>query len=466
MNPRAIAVFVITDVNQRGKSLTVALEQRLSDAGESDAHKSNAHKSNVHKNRALISELSYGVLRWQYRLAAILKSLLKKPFKAKDNDIHNLALVGLYQLIYMRVPDHAAIYETVCAVKALKKPWAKSVINGVLRSYQRDSKAIIAQIDIDSEIRYSHPVWLIDQLKDNWPQDWRRILQQNNLQAPMFVRVNCLKSTEQDYLQRLEAANIPAASVFASKIPTSTVAETKIPSVLVAQRTNGIKLETAVDVAKLPGFDSGFVSIQDAAAQLAATILNAQEGQRVLDVCAAPGGKTAHILEIASKIQELVAVDKDKQRLCKVTQTLKRLGLKATVINGDALQTSGWWDNTQFDRILLDAPCSATGVIRRHPDIKILRRQQDMTQLVAIQAKMLDSVWTLLKPGGKLLYATCSILKMENEDQIKAFIAGQTDAVHLVIETQQWGRQCEYGRQILPGENDMDGFYYALLVKQ
>ena len=431
MNSRALAVLVLTDVTQKGKSLTVTLKQRL---------------NNVTDTKALVSELSYGVLRWHYRLVAILNSLLKKPFKEKDSDIKNLALVGLYQLIYMRVPDHAAIYETVSAVKDLKKTWAKSVVNGVLRAYQRDSTAINAKIDSNPVARYSHPAWLLDKLKEYWPQDWNRVVQENNLQAPMVLRVNCLKSTVPEYLKRLAHADISATAT--------------------SELASGLKLEKAVDVEKLPGFASGYVSVQDAAAQLAANILDAQEGQRVLDVCAAPGGKTAHILEVSPKLDELIAIDIDQQRLSKVIQNLDRLALKATILKGDALQPGEWWDNEPFDRILLDAPCSATGVIRRHPDIKFLRQEQDVVQLVAIQAKMLDYVWALLKSGGKLLYATCSILKEENEHQVKAFMRRHSDVEHQNINEAHWGRECEYGRQILPGENDMDGFYYAVLVKK
>jgi 16S rRNA (cytosine967-C5)-methyltransferase len=393
------------------------------------------------KDRAFIQALCYGVCRQFHRLDFILSQLLDKPLK--DIDVKALALVGLYQLKFMRVKPHAAVSETVLAAR--KKPWAKSLINAVLRTYLREQEGLEHKADKSPIAALSHPEWLIKQVEHDWPEQVLKILLENNQQPPMVLRVNLSKISRESYLQLLTEQDIAAQIV--SFCPSAIILDKPVP----------------VDL--LPGFVDGLVSVQDTAAQLAAGLLDVQPGHRVLDVCAAPGGKTAHILESQSQLKELVAVDIDAARMQRVGENLQRLNLQAKLVVGDAANPQSWWDGKPFDRILLDAPCSALGVIRRHPDIKLLRRAEDIGQLQALQKTILQSVWPLLASGGLMLYATCSILKQENEQQIKAFLAEHSDAVELPIDA-DWGTAGACGRQILTGESVMDGFYYARISKR
>lgn len=435
MNSRAIAAQIIELVCQQGRSLSQAMETIPQEA---------------QKERSLIQEMCYGVFRDYHRLMCILEGLLKKPLKSRDSDIQALLLVGLYQLTAMRIPDHAGVSETVDATKDLKKPWARGLVNGVLRNFLREKDQIIEAADQSEEAHWSHPQWLLDQVRNAWPKQWQAVLKANNQRPPMTLRVNISRNSRDDYLAELEASNISAvASSYAS---------------------SAVTLTQPQDVSQLPGFFEGRVSVQDEAAQLAASLLDLKNDQRVLDVCAAPGGKTGHILETANV--ELIAVDVDPQRLEKVKQNLDRLGQKASLVVGDARFPEKWWNGEQFDRILLDAPCSATGVIRRHPDIKVLRRAGDIQSLVELQGQILDAIWPLLKPGGMLVYATCSVLPCENSDQLTAFLEKRTDVSNLEINA-GWGRPVNIGRQILPGDSSsedsitgMDGFYYGCLKKQ
>ncbi len=427
MNTRLIAARALSRVLQDGQSLTAVLESALK-AVESG------------KDRAFIQALCYGVCRTYHRLDFILSELLDKPLK--DQDVKALALVGLYQLKYMRVKPHAAVSETVLAAR--KKPWAKALINALLRSYLREQEKLEQKADNVQNAAVSHPDWLIKQIDQDWPQQAQKILLENNQQPPMALRVNLSRINRDSYLQQLSEEGILAAAV------------DFCPSAII--------LDKPVAVDLLPGFAEGLVSVQDTAAQLAAGLLDVQPGHRVLDVCAAPGGKTAHILEHQPQLKELVAVDVDESRLQRVSETLQRLKLPATLVVGDATNPQGWWDGQLFDRILLDAPCSALGVIRRHPDIKLLRRAEDIKPLRAMQKNILNAVWPLLAPGGIMLYATCSILKQENEQQIDAFLAEHPDAVELPIDA-AWGFAGSHGRQIMTGELAMDGFYYARLGK-
>lgn len=430
-NSRAIAARIIAQVMVDGRSLSRALEALPPAATE---------------DRALIQEMAYGVLREYHRLSWLVAALLKKPLKEKDGDVQALLLLGLYQLMSMRVPDHAAVSETVAATAALKKPWARALVNGVLRSFQRQGEGLLGDIQQSEEGQWSHPQWLIDALRQAWPDDWQALLAANNQRPPMSLRVNLgaagAGSTD-EYLAELAARGIEARR--------STLTQ------------GAIVLDEAQDVTQLPGFAEGRVSVQDEAAQQAAWLLALANGQRVLDVCAAPGGKTAHMLELAEV--EMVAVDVDAERLTRVQDNLRRLGRSAQCVVGDARQPEDWWDGRAFDRILLDAPCSATGVIRRHPDIKLLRQPADIDGLVAVQAQILDAIWPLLKPGGMLLYATCSVLPQENAQQVAAFLARQPAARHKVL-TVEWGQAVEFGRQVLSGTAGMDGFYYACLEKK
>ncbi|MGZ4980626.1 MAG: 16S rRNA (cytosine(967)-C(5))-methyltransferase RsmB [Methylobacter sp.] len=428
MNTRLVAARVLSRVLQDGQSLTAALDNAFL-AVESG------------KDRAFIQALCYGVCRQYHRLDYILSQLLDKPLK--DADVKALALVGLYQLKYMRVKPHAAVSETVLAAR--KKPWAKSLINAVLRTYLREQEELEHKADKFQVAALSHPDWLIKQIEQDWPEQALNIFLENNLQPPMVLRVNLAKVSREQYLQLLIGQDIAAESV--SFCPSA------------------IRLDKPVPVDMLPGFADGLVSVQDTAAQLAAELLDVQPGHRVLDVCAAPGGKAAHILESQPQLKELVAVDIDEFRMQRVSENCRRLKLQATLVVGDAANPSGWWDGQPFDRILLDAPCSALGVIRRHPDIKLLRRAEDIQQLQALQETILKAVWPLLAPGGLLVYATCSILKQENEQQVKAFLAEHSDAVELPINA-DWGAAGACGRQIFTGESAMDGFFYARISKQ
>ena len=427
MNTRLIAARVLSRVLQDGESLTAALKSALQ-AVESG------------KDRAFIQALCYGVCRYFHRLDFILSELLDKPLK--DLDVKTLALVGLYQLKYMRVKPHAAVSETVLAVR--KKPWAKALINALLRTYLREQDRLEQKADNVQYAAASHPDWLIRQIEQDWPVQAQAIFLENNRQPPMALRVNLARISTDQYLQLLSAQGIVSAAV------------SFCPSALI--------LDKPVAVDLLPGFTEGLVSVQDTAAQLAAELLAVQAGHRVLDVCAAPGGKTAHILEHQPQLKNLVAVDIDASRMQRVSDNMQRLRLSAKLVVGDATNPQDWWDGQFFDRILLDAPCSALGVIRRHPDIKLLRRAEDIKPLQALQKNILNAVWPLLTPGGIMLYATCSILKQENEQQIDAFLAEHPDAVELPID-EAWGFTGSHGRQIMTGEQAMDGFYFARLSK-
>lgn len=404
-----------------------------------------AVRIDVASDGALVQELTYGTLRWFHQLAGIAALLLTKPLKPKDQDVYALLLVGLYQLRYMRVATHAAVDETVAATETLGKPWAKGLINACLREYLRRGADMVKLVDSDPALRLSHPAWLLEKFRDAWPEDWERIAQANNERPPLTLRVNLRRQTRSAYLEKLSAANIALQPT--SILDTDTTLAAPLP------------------VSVLPGFAAGEVSVQDAAAQWATVLLDAQPGERVLDACAAPGGKTGHILERTPGLTELVALDREAVRVGLIEQNLKRLGLKARLVTADASAPEGGWGGQPFDRILLDVPCSATGVIRRHPDIKLRRRPEDLPKLTATQARLLAALWPLLRPGGKLLYVTCSILPEENENQMWAFLTGESSAIEVSLPTAV-GRPRGVGRQILPGDDGMDGFYYACLLKK
>ncbi len=427
MNLRGLAAQILSRVINDGQSLTAALENQLP-------------KLNDHQDRAFVQALCYGVIRHYYALTCTLQQLLDKPLKTKDGDIQALLLVGLYQLQHMRVKSHAAVSETVSATR--HKPWAKSLVNAILRNYLRDAENLSCHAGRSATL--NHPDWIIEVLEQNWPDQSAQIMAANDQAAPMSLRVNLLQGSREDYLNRLQQLDINAQ--------------------ISAYNPAGIVLDQAINVEQLPGFTEGLVSVQDLAAQLAAELLDVKPGQQVLDLCAAPGGKTAAILEQQPGLQSLLAIDVDAHRLKRVNDNLLRLNLQAETLAADASRPDTWADNKQFDRILLDAPCSGFGVIRRHPDIKILRRASDIETLQALQYKILNAAWQLLAPGGILLYATCSILKPENEQQIAKFLANHPDASELTIEA-DWGMARPHGRQILPGDNQMDGFYYAKLGK-
>ncbi|HEY8553027.1 MAG TPA: 16S rRNA (cytosine(967)-C(5))-methyltransferase RsmB [Burkholderiales bacterium] len=425
---RAMAAQVIARV-AAGRYLDAALDELWRNRPEAASE------------RSLIQELCYGTLRWYPQLAAIARLFLARPLKARDADVHALLLLGLYQLRHMRVPPHAAVDTTVEAAAQLGKRWAKGVINACLRAALRDPQRIDDALAASPEARYGHPAWLIDRLRSEYPDAWERILAANNARPPMTLRVNLARIGRTEYRERLAAAGLSAQ------------AHALVESALV--------LDAPVPVEQLPGFDEGLVSVQDAAAQLAAIWLSAQPGERVLDACAAPGGKAAHILERTPGLAGLTAIDIDAARLERVRDTLARLGLDARLVLADAANPDDWWDGVPFDRVLLDVPCSATGVIRRHPDIKVRRHPEDLAKLAETQARLLDGVWPCLAPGGKLLYVTCSLLSEENRLQVERFLARHPDAAAEPLAADAPAT----GRQILPGEDEMDGFFYACLRK-
>jgi 16S rRNA (cytosine967-C5)-methyltransferase len=427
LNTRAIAAEILVQVVGEGKILNLALDSVLPNLPRD-------------KDRAFVQALCYGVLRWYFRLDRILAALTRKPIK--DLDVRMLALLGLYQLRSMRVKPHAAVAETVAAAGA--RSWAKPLLNGVLRSYQREQARLEAEADANEGTATAHPDWLVGMLKKDWPDDYAELLRRNNDAPPLVLRVNRRRQSRDAYLAVLAEAGISAGSWGIA--------------------ADAVIVETPVPVERLPGFAEGRVSVQDTAAQLAAPLLDLQPGQRVLDVCAAPGGKTLHILESCLGLQELVAVDIAPERTARIRDNLERAGLAATLITADATRPDTWWDGRPFDRILLDAPCSATGVIRRHPDIKVLRQPSDIHELVELQRGILEAAWTLLGAGGQLLYATCSVLRRENERRIGEFLAAHPEARELSIEA-GWGRAVSHGRQILAGDSGMDGFFYARLEK-
>lgn len=431
MNSRAIATQALAAVLCNKQSLTQILPQ----------YKKLCKKP---EDGAFVQVLCFGVLRFYPRLNLVASQLLKTPLKNKDQDILLLICVGLYQLIDLNTPPHAAISETVEASRQLKKPWASGLINAVLRNFLRQKETLMQSIEKNIEAKYQHPLWMIQAIKKAWPNDMEAILQANNHQAPMVLRVNLKKTTRESYLEKLATENMKAS--------------------LVEGTEAGIILVTAYDVAKIPGFSLGLVSVQDGAAQLAANILDIAPNMRVLDACAAPGGKTAHILEKEPNLSELLAIDISEERGKRITENLDRLELNAKIITADAGQPNTWWDGVLFDRILLDAPCSATGVIRRHPDIKFLRQQTDIANLAKEQFALLKTLWALLKPGGRLLYATCSILPAENSEVVQQFL-NQEPSARLLPMNIAWGEVLPVGHQLLPGQNHMDGFYYALLEK-
>jgi 16S rRNA (cytosine967-C5)-methyltransferase len=426
-NVRALAARCLYAVVDNGRSLSEELpkQQQLIESG---------------KDKGLLQELCYGVLRYLPELEQHVRRFVKKPLTGKQRVFHFLMMVGIYQIKFTRIPDHAAVAETVAATAILKNRHLKGMVNAVLRSYQRDPELENFE-SLPDPVKYNHPGWFINKIKAGYPEQWQHILEQNLQRPPMWLRVNQQKTTVADYLLLLTEQEINVVSVI--------------------EFSGAILLEQAVDVAILPNFAQGWVSIQDGAAQMAAPLLQAQAGDNVLDCCAAPGGKTCHILEITPDIGKMTAIDIEENRLVRVHENLTRLGLQANVLTADAANSDDWFDGNLFDRILIDAPCSGTGVIRKNPDIKWLRRATDIDQLVILQQQILSTIWALLKPGGTMIYATCSVLPEENTEQVAQFISNNADASLEPITQSEQGSDW----QILPGENSMDGFYYAKLTK-
>jgi 16S rRNA (cytosine967-C5)-methyltransferase len=431
-NPRSVALAVILQVLEQGQNLDQSLNQQLGDLDDP-------------RDRGLAQRLAYGVLRSLTALESLLKQLLNRPVRAKDRDIYYLLLLGLEQLWLESIPEHAVIFETGQVARHQRKPWAVALVNGVLRNFQRNRETLLGQLHTDPVAQYSHPQWLLSRMQQDWPEDWQELAHANNQPAPMWLRVNRGKATAAAYVEQHT--------------------DSLGPVTLCPFAADAICLSKPVPVESLPGFKDGVVSIQDPAAQLAAELLELAPGQRVLDACAAPGGKTAHILERQPDLGFVLAVDSSETRLQKLRDNLHRLELDCQILCADAGQPQSWWDSVPFDRILLDAPCSATGVIRRHPDIKWLRRNSDIARLADQQLQMLNSLWPLLKPGGMLVYATCSILAAENHELLNRFI-GETTDLEVMPHDGRYGVSGNPGIQLLPHLDAADGFFYAQIRKQ
>lgn len=436
---RAEAAIAVESVVRGGRSLDAAL--------------ADAERRTDPAQRGLLRVLCYGTVRNHWRLSARLKKFIARPLKSRDQVVHSLLAVGFFQLSDTRVASHAAVSLTVEAASLLKRPKLKGLVNAVLRNALRQPPGDAEEdAGLSEPERWNHPQWLIDCLRRDWPQQWQDILAANDQRAPMWLRVNARRSSATDYRERLDGED-PAAVA------------TLLPGV-----DQALRLAEPRAIEDLPGFADGDVSVQDAAAQLAAPWLLADGGRRVFDACAAPGGKSAHLLELAPPGATLIAIDSDPERAPRITETLTRLGLQATVLAADASKPEGWWNSEPFDRILLDAPCSASGVIRRHPDIKHLRRQSDIEALARTQSELLQACWRMLAPGGRLLYVTCSVLEKENSAVVRGFTARHADAqlnnvlpnnnIHDLMVPNP------HGYQILPGTQGLDGFFFACLEKR
>ena len=426
-NPRIAAIRALSEVLDEKSSLLESEALSLLEDG---------------RDNALARHLAYGVLRWLNALQWLAATLLAKPLKRRDTDIQRLILIGLQQLWHDRTASHAAVNETAECARLLGKPWAVGLINAVLRRFQREQEKLLAQLG-QTRLQYAHPDWLLNEIQQDWPENWQEIVAANNQQAPLWLRINRQKVDEPTLRNELKAAGFE-------------VGEHRFA-------TDAICIKPAASVGNIPGFEKGWLSVQDPAAQLARDLLAPMPGERILDACAAPGGKTAHLLESCAQIK-LTVLDKQAHRIEQIQQNLDRLGLSVETHVADAAMTGDWWDREVFDKILLDAPCSATGVIRRHPEIKWLRSSEQVDRAVQSQAALLSALWPVLKPGGILVYATCSILGRENHQQIQRFLEKHADA-KLAAPTLQWGTDVGFGRQIFPGEDKMDGFFYAVLRK-
>ena len=392
---------------------------------------------------SLARELSYGALRHGPRLQAVLSALLDRPAAGVDADLCALMMVGMYQLSHTRVPSHAAVHETVAACETLGKAHAKPLVNGVLRNYQRKAAELDARLSAAE--RDAHPGWLHAALRARWPAQAGEIIAANNGRPPMTLRVNRRRADRAGYLARLRAAGIDAVAC--------------------ATAVHGVTLRTPVGVRALPGFDEGAVSVQDASAQLAAPALRLGPGLRLLDACAAPGGKLAHCLEREPGLARCTALDRSATRLAKLRDGLSRLGLDgAEIVRRAAEDTDDWWDGVPYDRVLLDAPCSGSGIIRRRPDIKALRTAADVSALARAQGRLLEALWPCVAPGGLLLYSVCSVLPEEGDELVSGFVDGRADARCARLGA-RWGVAQRCGRQRLPSTGGGDGFYYALLER-
>ena len=392
--------------------------------------------------------LAYGAIRWHLRHRLILKRLVARPLEQTEPLIEALLSVGIFQLLDDRQPDYAVVSATVEAARELQRPRAAGFVNATLRRFQREREALVAEALASEEARYSHPAWMCRRIETDWPLRFSAVLEANQAPPPLWLRVNTREITSVAYAERLRS-------------------ETGVDATPLAGFPDALKLSQPLPVGRISGFQDGLATVQDAGSQLAASLLAPAPGSRVLDACAAPGGKTTHLLERCGGDLDLVAVDEDPMRMARVRENLKRLHLKAATLVGDARTPESWWNGKPFDSILLDAPCSGTGVIRRHPDIKLLRRPSDIPPLATRQRDLLESVWPLLRPGGRLLYVTCSVFRAENHDLISQFLATHADAAPVAVVAPAWAEEGAQGEfQLLPGAADTDGLYYALMMRR
>jgi 16S rRNA (cytosine967-C5)-methyltransferase len=432
---RSIAAHAVARILREGVTLDVALHDALAAAPAGLAPS--------------VRSLSYGAVRGYYRHEAILSRLLSQPVRSLDLLVRALMSVALFELQDARTPEYAVVDAAVKAAKATDAARASGLVNAVLRRYLRERKAVDAEIARNPVLRHASPIWLADRFRADWPVRWTQLLAAGDTQAPMWLRVDGRRATTESYLETLRVAGFGGR------------AESRVPL--------AIALDAPCDVHELPGFDQGLVSVQDLGAQCVVFPLELASGQRVLDACAAPGGKTALIAEREPSLARLVALDIDPQRLARVQENLVRGGLRAELASGDLGEPDAWWDGVPFDRILLDAPCSALGVIRRHPDIRLRKSPSEIDKLPLLQARLLAASWRMLASGGRLVYATCTVTRSENRDVVAAFLDGTPDA--RIVAPENWpgwpgfGEADGFGRQILPGEAGADGFYYAALLK-
>ena len=399
-------------------------------------------------HRAAVRAITLGTLRWYLRLAPAVDMLLSRP-KGVAPGLHALLVASAHQIEYSRNPPQSVVHTAVDAARLLEDERATGLVNAVLRRFVRERTALFARVDAKPGGRTAHPSWLIKRLADAWPEQvCAKLLEANNEHPPMVLRLDVSRRKRDDYIDGLRAAGVAAEAI--PWMPTA------------------IRLEQPMSLSSLPGFEEGLVSVQDAGAQLAAPLLDAQPGMRVLDACAAPGGKTGHLLEHTEGLAEVVAVDIDALRVARVEENLRRLKRAAKLVVADVRQPAAFWDGRPFERILLDAPCSSTGVIRRHPDIKLLRRTDDIPSLAAVQLEILRATFGLLSAGGRLLYCTCSVLPQENQGVLESFLATEPAARPVPFEAERvpGALPAGPGLQLLPGaEAGTDGFYYACVEK-
>lgn len=427
---RALAAKGLAEVALRGASLRDVMER-------------NAPRLADPRDRALLMALLSEGARWWLRFDAAIDGLLEKPLRHKDPAVHALLVLGLVQLEILQLSDYAAVAATVEATRTLGRPPLAGLVNAILRRWQRERDTLLARLDAQPQTRHAHPAWLATALQRDWPQQAEAVMEADNREPPLMLRVNRQRSEREALLEQLQAAGYAASAH--------------------PWLSDALVLPHSTDVTRMPGFDDGFFAVQDGSAQVAADLADLRDGQRVLDACAAPGGKACHLLERADI--DLTALEFDAARAERIRQNLMRLRLNAKVVIGDAGAPKGWWKGQTFDRILIDAPCSATGVLRRRPDVRLHRRESDIAAMHAQQRRILTALWPLLAPGGRLVYITCSVLRAENEAIVGELLAAQSDA-QAVAFTLPAGQAAGVGWQILPGDGDLDGMYYAVIGKR